>query len=83
MRLKSALRFAAFAGFLGAIATVAVYCAGCLPAAKRASDALDIYGYQDALADCRAKGADAGSFDVYERCAEVADRTYGLDGGAP
>jgi len=38
--------------------------------------------YKNDLRDCREKGKDAGSYDVYEACAKQADeRYYGKDGG--
>ena len=55
------------------------HCAGCTPA--RAGLVLDVAGHSAALAACRAEGKDAGSYAVYERCANEADRHY-MDGGA-
>lgn len=54
--------------------------AGCAGAAVRV---LDVAGHSAALADCRAEGKDAGSYAVYERCANEADRRFIPDGGAP
>lgn len=59
---------------------------GCDSAAtqvQRAKNAIDVAAYDHELADCRAEGKDAGSFWVYERCAQEVDRKYGVDGGAP
>lgn len=47
---------------------------GCMPA--QASAALDVAGHSAALAVCRAEGKDAGSYSVYGRCADEADRKY-------
>lgn len=51
--------------------------------AQRASNAVDVAGYTLALEQCRAEGKDAGSYVIYEMCAEQADIKYGRDGGTP
>ncbi len=51
----------------------------CTPA--RQGLVLDVAGHSLALAQCRAEGKDAGSYVVYERCADEADRHF-MDGGA-
>lgn len=50
--------------------------AGCTPA--QTSAGLDVAGHSAALAVCRAEGKDAGSYSVYGRCADEADRKYGV-----
>lgn len=58
--------------------------AGCAAVTSdRAHRALDVAGHSAALAECRSEGKDAGSYAVYGRCADEADRKFGLvDGGA-
>ena len=51
----------------------------CTPA--RAGLVLDVAGHSAALAQCRVEGKEAGSYVVYEKCADEADRHY-MDGGA-
>lgn len=46
-------------------------------AAARAKLAVDSAAYTKALDDCIALGKDAGSFDVYDRCAQQADKDFG------
>lgn len=50
--------------------------AGCTPSQTGA--ALDVAGHSAALAVCRSEGKDAGSYSVYGRCADEADRRYGV-----
>jgi len=38
---------------------------------------VDLVGYSLALDKCKALGKDAGSYDVYEDCAQKADSKYG------
>lgn len=73
--------------FLAAVVYLGIaIVSGCAPAlsqAERARTTFEVGLYTEALAECRARGKDAGSLYVYERCAEEADRRFGLDGGAP
>lgn len=82
-RKTIAIRQAVAVGFaLFAAAFVVGHCVGCTPAQVGAG--IDVAGHTAALAECRAEGKDAGSYAVYGRCADEADRKYGLlDGGAP
>ena len=48
---------------------------------SRAAKAGNAAEHSMALAECRAEGKDAGSYAVYARCADEADRKYGLDAG--
>lgn len=47
------------------------------PAAKTP---LELAGYKAALDECRVKGKAAKSYEVYEACAEEADRRFGKEG---
>lgn len=64
---------------------VMAHCMGCSsphaePAVieKRAQHLIEQEQYGRALAACRAKGKDAGSYDVYEACAREADAKAGV-----
>lgn len=63
---------------LAVYATLA-HCVGCEP--HHQGMALDVAGHSLALTQCRAEGKDAGSYAVYERCADDVDRRF-MDGGA-
>lgn len=39
--------------------------------------------YERALTSCRERGKDAGTYAVYEACAEEADAKYGKKDGGP
>ena len=47
------------------------------------SDIVNVTDYSLALDRCRADGVDAGSYLVYERCAQRADLFYGRKDAAP
>lgn len=48
--------------------------------APSASTMLQLEGYTTELDRCRAMGKDAGSYQVYEDCAQRADARYGRVG---
>jgi hypothetical protein len=59
------------------------HCAGCAKRgdvddnARRLSNAMTVEEYRRALDGCVAEGKDAGSMQVYSRCADEADKHYG------
>lgn len=68
-------------GILAALAFCAVL-ARCVSACDRSASAraklaIDSAAYTKALDDCIALGKDAGSFDVYDACAQRADQRFG------
>lgn len=73
-----------FVLLLGIYASIA-HCTACTPFAPADGvRVLDVAGYTAALAQCREEGKDAGRYIVYSKCADEADRKYGLgDAGAP
>lgn len=46
--------------------------------AERAAVALDLAEYRKELRACKELGKDAGSYAVYERCAEGVDKKHGV-----
>lgn len=84
----SALRMALFLFALGCIVE---HVAGCIPSAKeRTENALVVGVYERELDHCKAQGKAAGSYAVYEACANAVDRLLCIqrgvrcaDGGAP
>lgn len=67
------------------IYTALAHCNACSPFAPADGvRVLDVAGHSAALAQCREEGKDAGKYVVYSKCADEADRKYGLgDAGAP
>ena len=71
------------------------HCAGCQTSEGRAAtDAVEsaaaVARYRGLLDECRARGRDAGSYAVYDACADAVDRLFCresalrcTDGGAP
>ena len=45
---------------------------------KRAETAVEVNAYRVELLACKAAGKDAGSFAVYEECAQGVDAKHGL-----
>lgn len=76
-------------GFIGAALMlfaalfVIGHCVGCAKRggiddnARRLQNAMTVEQYRAALNECVAEGKDAGSMQVYTRCADEADRHYG------
>jgi hypothetical protein len=65
--------------FVFLMSCVVLGLARCAPAHQGV--VLDVAGHSIALAQCRAEGKEAGSYVVYEQCANEADRHF-MDGGA-
>lgn len=63
---------------VGLLIVCARILAGC--SASQVGAGLDVAGHSAALARCRARGKDAGSFEVYENCADGVDQHF-MDGG--
>lgn len=53
---------------------------------QRTQNAITINEYRKRLIECKNKGKEAKSLDIYERCAEQVDKEYGVvpstDGGS-
>jgi hypothetical protein len=61
-------------------ALLALSCCSAPPNTPNANTILQLSGYSTALEQCRAEGKDAGSYDVYEQCAQKADAAWGRTG---
>ncbi len=72
-------RFFAMVAAAFAALFVVAKCTACAPAHQ--GIVLDVAGHSLALAKCRSEGKEAGSYVVYEQCANEADRHF-MDGGA-
>ncbi len=72
-------RFFATALAVFAALWIVAHCQACAPSHQGV--VLDVAGHSLALAQCRIEGKEAGSFIVYEKCADEADRHF-MDGGA-
>lgn len=74
-----ALGFALFAALF-----VIRHCTGCAKRggiddnARRVQGAMTVEQYRRALDECHAEGVDAGSRTVYSRCADEADKHFGV-----
>lgn len=85
------------AGFvIGLFACICIlaHCAGCAPPVAQVftetvENAEAVAQYKGLMADCRARGREAGSYAVYEVCADAIDadlcrrKSLRCDGGVP
>lgn len=63
-----------------AAALVSTMFGACRQTAPRVQTFIELSGYASALDRCRELGRDAGSYAVYEDCAQKADAIYGRIG---
>jgi hypothetical protein len=75
MKLEFAVGFFSLAVMAVALCLTLTYCTGCVPEAVSVENAAAVAQYKLLLVDCRKQGKEAGSYAVYERCADEVDRT--------
>lgn len=76
MKLEWSVGLFSLALMAVALCLALTYCTGCIPPAvvENAENVAAVAQYKLLLVDCKKQGKEAGSYAVYERCAEEVDR---------